>query len=360
MTNIKNIKQLPSGEEIVREIPLSRAAAERVRRDRAEICDVLAGRDARMLVIVGPCSAWPSEAVLEFAAQLRDGARELASELKLVLRTYIQKPRTTKGWTGPVNQPDPFAPPDIAAGMRYARRMMVEVVEMGLPIADEAVFTHNARGFAELLAWVAIGARSSEDQEHRIWASAVEAPVGIKNPTSGCIPNGVNGVLAAQHPHVAVFDGHQVETSGNPFAHLVLRGGAGGPNYFLHDLYRASKLITSKGLKNPAILVDASHDNCKMDGVKHPGVQVDVVREVLSNLRVHPELLQTVKGFMIESFLKSGSQPVEQLTRESVDRGGLSITDPCLSWPETKVLLADLASQVADLRASQLRKAASS
>jgi 3-deoxy-7-phosphoheptulonate synthase len=140
----------------------------------------------------------------------------------------------------------------------------------------------------------------------------------------------------------------------------VLRGGAGGPNYFLHDLYRASKLITTKGLANPAILVDASHDNCKMDGVKHPGVQADVVREVLSNLRVHPELLATVKGFMIESFLKGGSQSVESLTCESVDRGGLSITDPCLSWPETKALLADLASQVADLRASQVRRAASS
>jgi len=350
MEHLRSIKRLPSPEEIVAELPLSDAARASVRAHREEVCAILSGADPRLLVVVGPCSAWPSPAVLDYAERLHDLSQELASALKLVLRCYIQKPRTTRGWTGPVNQPDPFAVPDIAAGMRYARSMMASVVEMGLPIADEAVFTHNAKGFTELLTWVAIGARSSEDQEHRIWASAQGFPVGLKNPTGGSIPVGVNSVLAAQSQHTAVFDGYQVETSGNDDAHLILRGGATGPNYSLHDLYRARKLLLDSDVRNPALLVDASHDNCKIDGVKHPDVQVDVVREVLSNLRVRPELQDTVRGFLLESFLLPGNQKVERCTPESIERGGLSITDPCLGWDETAALLRDMAARAQELR----------
>lgn len=353
MSNVRDIKKLPSPEEIVRAFPLSAEAEARTERDRAEVRAILSGRDDRLLVVVGPCSAWPSDAVLEYARRLRDVEAELRGELKLVLRTYIQKPRTTRGWTGPVNQPDPFAAPDIEAGALACRELMVQVLELGLPIADEAVFTHNAEGFVELLSWVAIGARSTEDQEHRIWASAVDAPVGMKNPTSGSISIGVNGVLAAQHPHTAVFNGHQVETAGNPFAHLVLRGGANGPNYQLHDLYRARKHMTGKGIQNPAVLIDASHDNSRINGTKDPHAQVDVVREVLGNLRVHRDLQGTVRGFLIESFLQTGCQKLEAVTPETVDRDGLSITDPCLGWDATHALLCDMASQFADMRSAR-------
>ncbi len=355
---MRTFKKLPSSEELIRRIPLSDAGLERIERDRAEVREILSGRDARLLVVVGPCSAWPSPAVLEYAQRLRELSQQVKGELKLVLRTYIQKPRTTRGWTGPVNQPDPFTGPDIEAGMVYARDLMVRVVEMGLPIADEALFTHNASGFVELLSWVAIGARSTEDQEHRIWASAVGAPVGMKNPTSGSIAIGVNSLLAAQHPHTAVFGGYQVETEGNPYAHLVLRGGMDGPNYYLADLYRAQDLLAKAGVRNPAVLVDASHDNSRIQGTKDPRAQVDVVREVLNNLAVHRPLRPTVRGFLLESFLRTGCQKIEACSPETVDRSGLSITDPCLGWEETRELILDMASQYAVIRQDIPRLAA--
>src|SRR6185503_2759111 len=172
MSYPRSAKRLPTPEELVARLPLSAEGVRSVRRHRAEVRAILSGADPRLLAIVGPCSAWPDEAVLEYAARLRALEPEVGDALKLVLRVYVQKPRTARGWTGPINQPDPFAPADVEAGMLYCRAMMVRVIEMGLPIADEALFTHNARGFLELLSWIAIGARSSEDQEHRIWASA--------------------------------------------------------------------------------------------------------------------------------------------------------------------------------------------
>jgi len=349
MTFSLRAKKLPTPEELIARIPLSPEAQLRVQRDRAEVRAILAGQDTRLLAIVGPCSAWPSEAVLEYAARLRALELRVRDALKLVLRVYIQKPRTARGWTGPVNQPDPFAVPDVEAGMLYCRAMMVRVIEMGLAIADEALFTHNARGFLELLSWIAIGARSSEDQEHRIWASAIGVPVGLKNPTSGCIGVGVNSVLAAQSPHVAVFDGHQVETEGNAFAHLVLRGGVEGPNYHLDDLLLARRLLREKGITNPAVMIDASHDNCRVGGEKDPAAQADVLRELLGNLRARPELRVLVRGFLLESFLVQGNQNLERATRATIDRGGLSVTDPCLSWERTEELLLDVAEQARSL-----------
>lgn len=355
MNFLRSVKRLPTADALIERFPLSSAAAARVEQDREEVRAILAGEDPRLLLIVGPCSAWPEEAVLEYAARLRDLEPRARESLKVVLRVYIQKPRTARGWTGPVNRPDPFEPPDIEAGMYQCRRMMVRAVEMGLAIADEALFTNNGRGFAELLSWVAIGARSAEDQEHRIWASAIGAPVGMKNPTSGCIGVGVNSVLAAQSSHVAVFEGCQVETSGNPWAHLVLRGGSGGPNHGPEDLCLAQRLLREKGIRHPAVLVDASHDNCRIDGTKRFDLQPRVVREVLATLRERPELRELVRGFLMESFLLPGAQNVESLTRETVELGGLSITDPCLGWEETEAFLAELAGEWRALSGSRTR-----
>jgi 3-deoxy-7-phosphoheptulonate synthase len=341
--NYTIIRSLPPVDEILAAYPLSPGAAQRIARHQEEIRAILAGQDDRMLVVVGPCSAWPSEAVLAYAERLGNLADEVASRLKLVLRVYIQKPRTRKGWTGPVNQPDPFAGPDIEKGIAYARSLMVRTVEMGLPIADEAVFTHNARGFIELLSWVAIGARSTEDQEHRIFASAVGCPVGLKNPTSGDIAIGVNSVVAAQHPHTAVLDTNLVETPGNPFAHLVLRGGIQGPNYRPEHLLRTKEILELHKVQNPGVIVDASHDNCTWNGMKDPLRQPFVVREVMQALEEFPALRTVVKGFMLESFLKAGCQVVESTTPDAIDRGGLSITDPCLGWDETAATLRRLA-----------------
>lgn len=341
--NVTIVKKLPPVEDIINEFPLSEAAAQKVTHDREEVNAILEGKDRRFIVIVGPCSAWPKEAVFEYAKRLKALEPELRDALKIVMRVYIQKPRSTKGWTGPVNQPDPLGSPDIGEGIRYCREMMVRVVEMGLPIADEALFTHNAKGFLELLSWVAIGARSSEDQEHRVFASSLDCAAGLKNPTQGSMEIAVNSVVAAQYPHAAVFDGYEVRTSGNKYAHLVLRGSEKAPNYSLADLQYAVSEMGKHNLANPAIIVDASHDNCKVNGVKEGKNEAHAVQEVLKTLDVHPELLPFIKGFMLESFIKDGNQKVDPARPENLDSTGLSITDPCLGWDQTQELLKEMA-----------------
>lgn len=340
------IKKLPPIETILQEIPLADQGYEQINRDRKEVKRIIAGEDSRLLMIVGPCSAWPSDAVISYAKKLQALNTQLSDVIKIVMRVYIQKPRTTKGWTGPVNQPDPLLDPDIEAGIRYVRKLMVEVINIGLPIADEALFTHNAKGFIELLSWVAIGARSAEDQEHRIFASSIDCPVGLKNPTHGSLSIGVNGIIAAQHPHVAVFDGHEVQTHGNPYAHLVLRGGNGTPNYSVEHLKEAYHYMMQSDIKNPAIVVDASHDNCLYQGKKDHSRQPQVIMEVLDSIENQPELKNVVKGFMVESFLKEGNQKVDLNHPEQLDLDGLSVTDPCLSWENTEKLLLTLAERL--------------
>ncbi len=340
--NLTTIKKLPPIEEIIQQLPLSESGLENIAKDSEEVKNILSGKDKRLLVIIGPCSAWPKEAVLEYAKRLKNLEPKLRNNLKIVMRTYIQKPRTTKGWTGPVNQPDLGTYPDIEAGIRYCREMMVRIIELGLPIADEALFTHGARGFLELLSWVAIGARSTEDQEHRIFASAVDCAVGMKNPTSGSIEIAVNSLIAAQYQHVAVFDGMEVETHGNEYAHLVLRGGEKGPNYSVAHIKEAQACMQKHHIKNPAIIIDASHDNSKVNGVKSYKQQVEVIREVIKLLKAEPELKKIVKGFMVESFIKEGSQKVDSRHPENIDLGGLSLTDACLGWKQTEELLLEL------------------
>lgn len=340
------IKKLPTVDEIIQRYPLSEKGHEKIMHDRREIKNILEGKDNRLLVIVGPCSAWPNEAVFEYAKRLVSLNEKVKHVIKIVMRMYIQKPRTTKGWTGPINQPDPFAEPDIEAGIHYARSMMVRVVEMGLPIADECLFTHNAQGFSELVSWFAIGARSSEDHEHRIYASAANCPVGMKNPTHGVLEIGVNSVIAAQHSHIAAIDGYAVKTFGNPHAHLVLRGANQVSNYSLLHLEEAKQQMALHQVKNPAVIIDVSHDNCLINGKKDYQAQPDIIFSVMRNLKDRPDLRQLMKGFMIESYLKEGNQKLESCTSESVCLDGLSITDPCLSWERTESLLLELAQEL--------------
>ena len=339
------IKKMPTSEEIIEKFPLSKKGVEQVEKDRNEIRDILSGADDRLLFIIGPCSAWPSESVIEYAKRLKSLSNEIEDKIKVVMRVYIQKPRTVRGWLGPVNQSDPFETPDIAKGASYCRDMMVKVIELGLPVADEALFTHNAKGFAELLSWMAIGARSVEDQEHRIFASGADCAVGMKNATSGSIELAINGIIAAQHKHHAVLDGYQIETGGNPLAHLVLRGGFKGSNYDPKHVLKAGILFEKHKVQNPSILVDASHDNCKVDGVKQPSRQPEVVNEVLDMRDQDPIYKKLVKGFMVESFIKEGSQKLESMAPETIDRGGLSITDPCIGWDRTEKMLRDVAAR---------------
>lgn len=337
------IKKLPLAEEIIQSFPLTIEGHRKIVQDRREINRILSGRDDRLLMIIGPCSAWPKEAVLEYAERLAILNIKLEHALKIIMRVYIQKPRTKKGWTGPINQPNPFTNPDIESGMRYTRDMMVKVLNMGLPIADEALFTHNAKGFLELLSWVAIGARSSEDQEHRIFASSINCAVGMKNTTDGSLSIAVNSIVAAQHPHLAVFDGNEVQTHGNPHAHIVLRGSKHEPNYSIKHLLELKNHLDAEKILNPSVIIDTSHDNCVVNGKKDASLQPKIILDVMKNLQNHPHLKKLVKGFMVESYLKNGNQNIEGKNLEDIDINGLSITDPCLGWDQTKEMLIDLA-----------------
>jgi 3-deoxy-7-phosphoheptulonate synthase len=343
--NVRILEKVPTVSELELTHPLTDRMRECVVGGRKEVRAILEREDDRFLVIVGPCSAWPSPAVLEYAHRLGQLKSEVEDKIKIVMRVYTQKPRTTKGWVGPAVHPDPFGEPNTADGMRYVRSMMMNVLDLGLPIADEALFSYSTRGVMDMLSWVAIGARSAEDQERRIFASSVPIPVGMKNPTSGSIDIGINSVVAAQHNHMMVSGDMEMRTNGNRHAHLVLRGGSNGPNYTRADIERAQKLLHSSGVDNPAILVDASHDNCRVEGVKDPDHMVRVVSNVLSSRRDMVDG-SVVRGVMIESFLKCGSQSIDGKGAHEIDMDGLSITDPCLGWDETAELIRYIHSNI--------------
>ena len=336
--NYTVIKKLPCAEDIIHAIPLSYKNQRAIQAHRREIKSLLLGSDSRLLIIVGPCSAWPKEAVLEYAERLAVLNTKVKHALKLVMRVYTQKPRTTTGWTGTLYQPDPLSVPDVEAGLRYARQTMIGVIDLGLAIGAEALFTHHRKGFLELLSWVAIGARSSENPEHRMLASSVDIPVGLKNPTHGSLMAAVNSVLAAQSSHTAVLEGAEIKTQGNPYAHLVLRGGNNVPNYSLSHLSTVNRLLEMYGIKHPAILIDVSHENSIRQGIADFRLQEEIVFTIIESLKDRPDLKKRVKGFMLESFLKEGKQKID-LETMSIDLGGLSITDPCLGWEQTEKLL---------------------
>lgn len=343
--NYSIIRKVPSMEDLRQEYPLSEENKLQIAQDRKEIQAIIEGKDPRLLMLVGPCSAWPKQAVLEYAAKLLKVSEALKHSLKIIMRVYIQKPRTIKGWAGPLTQPIPFEEENIALGLRYTREMMVNIISMGLPIADEALYIQQAKGFLELLSWLAIGARSSENQEHRIFASALDFPVGLKNPTHGALMIGVNSVIAAQHSHVTLWDGYEIKTAGNPYAHLVLRGSNQKPNYSIKHLQQVKNYMANNGVVNPSVLIDASHDNCIIKGKKDHHQQIQVVLNTVKNLKNKPELKKLVKGFMLESFLQEGHQPLSS-TKKDFNFQGLSITDPCLGWEDTERLLFELANNL--------------
>ncbi|MCK5460936.1 3-deoxy-7-phosphoheptulonate synthase [Candidatus Gracilibacteria bacterium] len=341
-------KVLPRVTFVRDKLPLKEELKQQVEQDRKEISDILAGRDNRKILIVGPCSAWPSEAILEYAEKLKPIADKVSDKLKIVMRAYIQKPRTTVGWVGPVNQPDPYAEPDIEKGIFYCREMMIKILELGYAIADEAVYTHKKGYFTDLYSYLAIGARSTEDQEHRIFASMVDNPVGMKNSTSGEIETGVNSIIAAQFSHVFVIDGQQIKTSGNSYAHLVLRGGGGKPNCNEKTLKAATEMLYKKQVKNPAILVDISHDN-SLDlatGKKDPLLQPQVLEQVLVDMEQNKQLATTIKGFMCESYLQDGGQNLNSCNKASELEYGKSVTDGCLGFEKTEKMMLALAERL--------------
>lgn len=293
-------------------------------------------------MVVGPCSAWPLPRVEEYGERLAALQEHVCSQLLLVLRTYIQKPRTTLGWPGPLTQPDPLAPADISRGIWECRKMLTTVGKL-LPLADEMLFTHNGPYFDDTLSYLALGARSSSDQEHRFIASILPTSVGVKHPVDGNIEAGVDGVQVVQGSnHEFSWKGDQVKSTGNPHAHLILRGGKNGSNYDPQSVALASRLLRDRLIQNPMIIVDGSHDNCRNGKGKDPSLQTHVVRTVLNAKEHHVDGYELVRGFMLESFLKPGNQKIGP----AMTQDGLSITDPCLGWPETERLIRETADTV--------------
>lgn len=338
------IKEIISTKDLHAQLPISEECRQNIYNHRLAIKNILNGADKRLILIVGPCSAWPNTAVLEYAHRLKNISEKVANKIKIIMRVYTHKPRTTIGWQGSVMQPDPFKSIDINLGLKYSRAMMLDVVNLDIPIASEILNINLHNYFIDLLSWVAIGARSSENQEHRLFASYLDLPTGLKNPTHGSLEVAVNSIIAAQHKHSILLNNHQINTIGNEFAHLVLRGGNKKPNFSNTNLELIHKLFTKSKVKNPAIIIDVSHDNSIKNNKYDYNLQSENIFATIQNIQKNPNLTKIVKGFMIESFLEDGNQKLD--INKQINLDGLSITDPCIGWKKTETLIMNLAKQI--------------
>ena len=337
------IRQLPSPDEIKALEPMSEEMNKiKAGRDKL-IRDVITGESDKFLVIVGPCSADNEDAVCEYTNRLAKVQEKVADRLVLVPRIYTNKPRTTgEGYKGMLHQPDPEAKPDILAGILAIRHMHIRSIsETGLTAADEMLYPDNWHYLSDILSYVAIGARSVENQEHRLMVSGLDIPVGMKNPTSGDFSVMLNSVVAAQSGHDFISRGWEVRTEGNPLTHTILRGAVNKhgntiPNYHYEDIQLLLEKYEERNLQNPAVLIDANHSN---SGKKYEQ-QIRIVKEILHSRRIDEDIRKLVKGVMIESYLVEGCQ---QIGTSHVY--GKSITDPCLGWEDTEKLLYTIAEQ---------------
>ncbi len=335
------IKKLPTPEEIREEFPIPPSLQECKHKRDQEIAAVIRGESEKFLMIIGPCSADQEEPVCEYIRRLAPIAEKVSEKMIIIPRIYTNKPRTTgEGYKGIVHQPDPEGKTDFAKGIAAMRRMHIRAIEeTGLTAADEMLYPDNWGYVSDILSYVAIGARSVEDQQHRVVVSGFDVASGMKNPTSGDLSVMLNSIVAAQNAHTFVYRGHEVHTSGNPLSHAILRGsvnkhGNNLPNYHYEDLELLSEKYAERELKNPACIVDANHSN---SGKKHRE-QIRIVKEVLHSRAHNHDIHRLVKGVMVESYLEEGAQ---KITDHMVY--GRSITDPCLGWADTERLLYEVA-----------------
>lgn len=334
------LRELPSPADIKREFPLSEELTALKKNRDEEIGAVLKGESDKFLVVIGPCSADSEEPVMDYIHRLARVNEQTKDKLILIPRIYTNKPRTTgEGYKGIASQPDPERKPDMVAGVIAVRTLHLRAIaETGLSAADEMLYPENWDYIDDLLSYVAIGARSVEDQQHRLTVSGFDVASGMKNPTSGDFSVMMNSVYAAQHPHHFTHRGWEVDTTGNPLAHVILRGavnkrGVNLPNYHYEDLIRLIEMYDKMDLVNPACIVDANHSN---SGKKYDE-QIRIVEEVLHNRRISPAIEKLVKGVMVESYIEPGSQKIGEHVY------GKSITDPCLGWADTEQLLYRIA-----------------
>ncbi|AQA01631.1 3-deoxy-7-phosphoheptulonate synthase [Mycobacterium sp. MS1601] len=332
---IRSFSEIPSPHDVLTEFPLGARRAERVARDRDEIADILTGRDDRLLVVVGPCSVHDPAAALEYAGRLIKVADELGDRLKIVMRVYFEKPRTTIGWKGLINDPGMDGTFDVARGLRTARRLLLDIIDIGLPVGCEFLEPTSPQYIADAVAWGAIGARTTESQVHRQLASGLSMPVGFKNATDGNVQVAVDGVKAAAAAHVFfgmddMGRGALVSTMGNDDCHIILRGGTDGPNYDAASVSAAAATLDKAGL--PArVVIDCSHANSGKDHIRQASVATEVAQLVRDGL--------PVSGVMLESFLVAGAQAPEARPLTY----GQSVTDKCMDWAATDSVLRELA-----------------
>lgn len=335
-------------QELKNKFPLTDAQQAQVAASRQTISDIISGKDHRLLVVCGPCSIHDTEAALDYARHLKALSDDLKDRLYIVMRVYFEKPRTTVGWKGLINDPYMDNSFDMEAGLHIARRLLVELVEMGLPLATEALDPNSPQYLGDLFSWSAIGARTTESQTHREMASGLSMPVGFKNGTDGSLGTAINAMRAAAMPHrfVGINQSGQVcllQTQGNPDGHVILRGGK-QPNYGPEDVAQCEKEMLKAGLR-PSLMIDCSHGNSNKDFRRQSGVAESAVAQIRDGNR-------SVIGLMLESHLHEGNQSSEQPKSEM--RYGVSVTDACINWETTETLLRTIHGELDGVLAARL------
>ena len=339
--NMEFYRKLPIPQDVKAQFPLTSELEKVVQNKRNEINGVFSGASDKFILVIGPCSADNEDSVMDYIHRLRNVQDKVADKVLIVPRIYTNKPRTTgEGYKGMLHQPDPNQKPDMLKGIIAIRKLHMRAIEeTGFVCADEMLYPENHRYLSDILGYVAIGARSVEDQQHRLVASGCDVPVGMKNPTSGDITVMMNSIKAAQSSHVFLYRGWEVKSSGNPLSHAILRGyvdkqGKSHPNYHYEDLYGLYETYAASGLYNPAVIVDTNHAN---SGKKYLE-QVRIAKEILHSRRYSADVAGLVKGLMIESYIEDGAQKISEC-----EIYGKSITDPCLGWEKTERLVYDIA-----------------
>ena len=332
--------KLPIPKEVKERFPLTKKMAEQKAKNDEEIKKVFSGESDKFLLVIGPCSADYKDAVLDYIHRLREVQEKVKDKIFIIPRIYTNKPRTTgDGYKGMVHQPNPDKEPDMYEGIVAIRDIhMSALKETGFSCADEMLYPDNYRYLSDILSYVAIGARSVENQQHRLAASGLEVPVGMKNPTSGDLSIMMNAITAAQHSHTFIYRGWEVTSDGNPYAHAIMRGfvdrdGHSISNYHYEDLQHLSDLYQASGLTNPAVIVDVNHAN---SGKKYLE-QIRITKDILYSMAHNNDIKKLVKGLMIESYIEDGAQKIGE------NIYGKSITDPCLGWEKTEKLIYDIA-----------------
>ncbi len=333
-------RKLPIPQEVKEQYPLTYELENIVNKRAIELKDIFEGKNDKLVLIIGPCSADNEDSVIDYISRLRTVQDKVSDRIFIVPRIYTNKPRTTgDGYKGMLHQPNPNEKPDMYKGIVAIRELHMRALkETGFSCADEMLYPENYRYLSDILGYVAIGARSVENQQHRLVSSGIEIPVGMKNPTSGDISVMMNSITAAQHKHTFIYRGWEVHSEGNPHAHAILRGyvnkhGQSLPNYHYEDLVHLAQVYAESSLANPAVIVDTNHAN---SGKKYLE-QVRIAKEVLHSCRHDADVKKIVKGFMIESYIEDGAQKIGECVY------GKSITDPCLGWEKTEKLIYDIA-----------------